>query len=90
MSSFAFLGPGTTLKSMKLSCKAVSSTGNVCNMFGQIAAVNWLARKQQTSSIAAKSANLPLNAVSKLLSTSGSTSLAMLLPGLLTKFTPAN
>ena len=85
MSSFAalksFRRPGTTLKSMKLSCNAASSTANVCDNFGQIAgsAVKGLAKKQQMSSIAAKSANLPLNAVSKLVSTSASTSLASVL-----------
>ena len=82
ISSFAalisFFSPGTTLKSMKLSCNAASSTADVCDNVWQTAgsAVKGLAKKQQTSSIAAKSANPPLNAVSKLLSTSASTRLA--------------
>ena len=82
ISSFAalnsFLSPGTTLKSMKLSCNAASSTANVCDNVDQIAgsAVKGLAKKQHMSSIAVKSANLPLNAVSKLSSTSASTTLS--------------
>ena len=78
-SSFAalnkFFSPGTPLKSMKLSCNAASSTATVCDSVWQIAgsAVKGLAKKQQASSIAAKSANRPLNAVSRLLSTSAST-----------------
>ena len=61
---------------MKLSCNAASLTAN--DIVWQIAgsAVKGLAKKQQTSSIAAKSANRPLNAVSRLLSTSASTRLA--------------
>ena len=61
-SSFAalnyFFSPGTTLKLIKLSCNAASSTANVCDNVWQIAgsAVKGLAKKQQTSSIA-KSAN---------------------------------
>ena len=63
---------------MKLSCNAASSTANVCDNVWQIAgsAVKELAKKQQTSSIAAKSANRPMNAVSRLLSTSASARLA--------------
>ena len=73
----SFFSPGTTLKSIKLSCNAASSTATVCDNVWQIAGstVKGLAKKQQTSSIAAKSANRPLNAVSRLLSTSASTRL---------------
>ena len=72
-----FFSPGTTLKSMKLSCNVASSTATVCDNVWQIAgsAVKGLSKKQQTSSIAANSANRPLNAVSRLLSTSASTRL---------------
>ena len=61
---------------MKLSCNATSSTANDNVWQIAVSAVKGFAKKQQTSSIAAKSANRPLNAVSRLLSTSPSTRLA--------------
>ena len=60
--------PGTTLKSIKLSCNAASSTANVCDNVWQIAgsAVKGLAKKQQTansSEVSESSAECGLQAV---------------------------